>query len=403
MTPRTDRPPRLLLLLPRSAYRAGPFLSTARDLDYEVIVGSNHRTSLPGGQMLELPLGSPGQCAERIAELNTRRRIDAVFGVDEATSTVAAAACRQLGLPGNPPQAVAILHDKLRFRCWLSARGLRAPRFMSIHATSFAPPAAGYPWVVKPRSLSASRGVVRVDHPGAFADAVADLNAQMSGVPEPRALAESYIPGVEVTLEGLLVEGTLHTLALFDKPDTPAGPAFPETLYVTPSRLPQQWQAACHNEVQSLTHQLHLTTGPIHAELRVNADGCWLIEVAARPIGGLCASLLRFGNDETHESLLLRQAVGERELNTAREPLAAGVLMLPVEQTGHLRTVEGLEAAARVPGIENVHITLARGQAVAPLPWGDPYLGFVFAKASTPSEVEHALRTAKRKIRPVII
>ena len=56
---------------------------------------------------------------------------------------------------------------------------------------------------------------------------------------------------------------------------------------------------------------LGLAHGPIHAEVRVNRQGAWLLEVAARPIGGLCARALRFDGGMSLEELILRHAVGE--------------------------------------------------------------------------------------------
>ena len=395
---------RLLLLLPRSAYRAGPFIAAATRLGVELVVGTDHATTLPGSRTLELPFANPDRCIEQIGQFADSQPLDAVFGVDERTSLVAAAASRALGLRGNPPSAVALLHDKLHFRRWLTDSGGRTPSYVSIHTHECTPPETGYPWILKPRSLSASRGVIRADDPHMFSNAVRAMH-QHSGrsrSQEPWGIAETYIPGAEVALEGILVDGVLHTLALFDKPDVSTGPTFAETIYVAPSRLPDALQRACHDEVQLLVQKLGLTTGPLHAELRVNEQGCWLIEAAARPIGGQCASVLKFNGGTSHEYLLLRQAIGAPVHELTRECAAIGILMLTIDRVGTLTRIEGTEAARNIAAIEDVSITLPVGRAVAPLPWGDPYLGFVFAKGTTPDAVEDALRIAKRTIQPVI-
>lgn len=369
----------------------------------DVLVGSNHRSTLVNSHTLELPFADPQTSAQKITCLAKTRHIAAIFGVEETTSHIAALACAALGLPGNPPASIATLHDKLLFRRFLSSAGMRCPRYRPINTQAPSTPVVDYPWVIKPRALSASRGVIRVDTEASFAAAAKRIRRLTKNNDEPVALAETYVPGSEVTLEGLLVDGELHTLALFDKPDTPAGPAFPETLYIAPSRLPDTLQNICHRQVQSLARSLGLTSGPLHAELRLNRHGCWLIDVAARPIGGLCGNMLRFRDGRSHESLILRQQLGHLPLETVREARAIGVLMLPIEKSGMLSKVDGITTAQKIDGVEEVRITVPYGERVEPLPWGDPYLGFVFARASTPQGVETALRAARQMLSPLIV
>ena len=210
-------------------------------------------------------------------------------------------------------------------------------------------------------------------------------------------LVEDYIPGAEVALEGLLDDGRLRTLALFDKPDPLDGPYFEETLYVTPSRLPAEAQAAIERAAAAAAASLGLRQGPIHAELRWNEGGAFLIEVAARSIGGLCSRTLRFGTDMSLEELILRQALG-LPIDAARQGRAGGVMMIPIPAAGHLRRVEGVDAAAAVPGVETVEITARMNHPLIPLPEGDSYLGFIFARGETPAEVEAALRAAHARL-----
>ncbi|HSE92681.1 MAG TPA: ATP-grasp domain-containing protein, partial [Methylomirabilota bacterium] len=212
-------------------------------------------------------------------------------------------------------------------------------------------------------------------------------------------LAEEYIPGVEVALEGMLTDGGLQTLALFDKPDPLEGPFFEETLYVTPSRLPAAIQGAIADAARSAAAALGLEHGPIHAELRVNERGPCVIELAARSIGGLCSRTLRFGTGMTLEELILRHALGWRIATFDRERRAAGVMMVPIPGPGRLLAVRGTDAAEAVPDIEAVAITVHVGQELIPLPEGWQYLGFIFARAGTPDAVERALRTAHALLR----
>jgi len=263
--------------------------------------------------------------------------------------------------------------------------------------------------VVKPIDLSGSRGVIRADDPPSFASAFRRVAAIVrspelcppDGEPQ-RILVEDFIPGREVALEGLLRGGGLEVLAIFDKPDPLDGPFFEETLYVTPSRLPPHERDAVVAAVRGATRALGLSEGPIHAEARLNARGVWVLEVAARSIGGLCSRTLRFGLGVTLEELILRHAVGLPIASLERERAASGVLMLPIRRAGTLREVRGRERAAAVPGIAGVTITIPPGGQLVPLPEGDRYLGFVFARAGTPGEVEGALRAAQACLEVVV-
>ena len=255
--------------------------------------------------------------------------------------------------------------------------------------------------MVKPLSLAASRGVIRANNSDEFVAAFAtiveilaktDINPADPGASQ--ILVEEFIPGVEVALEGLLIDSALTTLALFDKPDPLDGPYFEETIYVTPSRLAAASQALIAQAAQRAAMALGLRTGPVHAELRLNTQGAWIVEVAARSIGGLCSNTLRFGDGVSLEEIVLRQAAGLDLVSLQREQRPAGVMMIPVPAAGRLRTVNGLEQAQAVPGIDEISITVPCGELVEPLPWASRYLGFIFAHADSPSAVEQALRQA---------
>jgi biotin carboxylase len=219
-------------------------------------------------------------------------------------------------------------------------------------------------------------------------------------------LIEQFIDGSEYALEGVLEQGGLHTLAIFDKPDPLDGPFFEETLYVTPSRAPASVMQASQASVAAAVRALGLWHGPIHAECRVNARGVFVLEVAARPIGGLCAQALRFSRDDGSrialEELLLRHALGERLAGWQRGPGASGVMMIPIPIEGIYRRVAGVEDASRVRGVDDVRITAKPDQRLVPLPEGASYLGFIFASAERAEGVERALREAHQRLSFVI-
>jgi biotin carboxylase len=319
-------------------------------------------------------------------------------------TVLAAKASEALGLPHNAPDAVAAARNKYRMRTRLANSGLASPEFRLL-STGDDPRRAAresfYPCVLKPLALSAGRGVIRVDDPDAFVAAFHRIvkileqpDAGAGGEEARHILAEGYIAGNEVALEGLLQAGRLTPLALFDKPDPMEGPYFEETIYLTPSRLAADVQDAITKATQRACAALGLEDGPIHAEMRINDGVPWVVEIAARSIGGLCARILRFGAGVTLEEIILSHALGLAVPSKEREGRAAGVMMIPVPRAGKLRQVRGLIGARAVAGIEEVTISIATGGELVPPPEGYKYLGFIFAKAETPQAVEQALRQA---------
>jgi biotin carboxylase len=328
----------------------------------------------------------------------------AILPVDDSGVVAAAAAAAQLKLPHNAPQAAAAARDKLLMRNLMAAAGAPCPPFRAFHTDDDPAEVAAqvpYPCVLKPTGLNGSRGVMRADHPAEFvarATRLARLLRAEYGPGSHPYLVEAFIPGFEVALEGLLDAGRLHVLALFDKPDPLDGPFFEETIYVTPSRLPPDVQAAIAAAAAQAAAALGLCTGPVHAELRVNDGEPWLLEIAGRSIGGLCGRTLRFGLEGAAmslEELIVRQACGLPWSATSAAPQAAsGVMMIPIPAAGILAGVTGIAAAQAVPGIEGVEISAPLHQTLTPLPEGESYLGFIFARAATPAAVEAALRAA---------
>jgi biotin carboxylase len=407
---------RVLLLLPTNTYRAADFLAAADRLGIEAVVGSEQRQALEEvapGRSLALAIQRPEEAARQIAAFAAERPLHAVIPTDEATAIVAALACEGLGLPHNPPDAARAAGRKDRLRAILAAAGVRAPR-AAVEDRDADPAAAArratYPCVLKPTFLAGSRGVIRADDPAAFAAAFARIAALLSGPELIEAggeaarsiLVEEFVPGGEVALEGLLTGGRLRVLALFDKPDPLDGPYFEETIYVTPSLRGAAEQEGIAAAAGAAAAAIGLREGPIHAELRTNEQGPWVIDLAARSIGGLCARTLRFGAGIALEDLILLHATGRDVGGYERRPGAAGVMMLPVPRAGRLEAIEGLEAARAVAGVGEVAITVARGSRLVPLPDESIYLGFIFADGGTPQQVVGALREAHARLRFVI-
>ena len=402
---------RVLLLVPAITYRATDFVAATRRLGLDVVIGSDGALPLGGQPVVRVDPDDPVASAQKLK--STIGPVDSVVAVDSQMLPLAARLAAELGLAHNPVASVEAAADKsLQRQAWM-VHGISQPAFRILpadandEALTGAARTLGFPCVVKPVSLSGSRGVIRADDgAGVLAAAlvIREILAEIGRPGEPIVI-EEFVPGWELSIDGLLTEGALAVTAIFDKPDMPDGPTFEETMLVTPSRLAAPLLAqACRLAEQAAT-ALGLRYGPIHAELRIDTraggERLVMLELAARSIGGLCSRSLRFAEGVSLETLILENSLGGQHSPPGMAG-AAGVLMLPVERAGVLQRIDGQTDALAVPGITGLSITIPLGQAVRPLPWGDRYLGFLFAAGREIGEVETALRDACRKLQVVI-
>jgi len=395
---------RLLLLVSALSYRSAAFCAAGRRLEAEVVQAVDLPPDLAEHWKVELgvPFADPDRAVEDLVAFAVAHPVDAILPVDDGATLIAARTAQRLGLPYNSPEASLAARDKHEMRRRFATAGVPSPHFQlaSLQADPSAL-AAGvtFPCVLKPLRLSGSRGVIRADDVAGFVAAFNRIKRLLSEAPDGHLLVESFIPGVEVALEGLLTDGRLDVLALFDKPDPLDGPFFEETIYVTPSRLPPDVQAAISACAASAARAIGLHSGPLHAELRINEDGPWMVELAGRSIGGLCSSVLEFGAGMGLEELIIRHALGLDLPRELRQREAAGAMMIPIPAGGWLRAVEGVERARSVPLVQDVSLTVRLNQRVVPLPEGASYLGFIFARGGEPAAVEQALRDAHGQLR----
>lgn len=398
---------RILIAAATTGYQTRLFAEAARRLNFEAVLATDrcHVLEDPwGDRAIPVRFDDPRAAAEAVA---ARGPFDGIVAVADRPTLLAALAAETLGLPYNSPASVEAARNKFLTRRRFEAAGLPVPRFCKVPLAGDPAEAAArapYPCVLKPLGLSASRGVIRANTPEEFTAAFRRIEALLSR-PEIQVLrdeqnrylqVESFIEGREFAIEGLLTDGRLQVLAVFEKPDPLDGPFFEETLYLTPPRCdPAPLIEAATRAVAALG----LTRGPIHAELRYDGRVAWVLEVAARPIGGLCAQTLRFAGGIPLEELLLRHAVGENVSGVGREPCASGVMMIPIGRAGVFEGVDGLDAARDIPGVAGIEITAKPGHALEPLPEGATYLGFIFARAETPDQADRALRAAYARLR----
>ena len=393
--------PQILLLLPTATYRATAFVDAAARLGVDVVVGSEHRQALShsmGDRAVVVPLSDVDAAVSVIAALHRRTPLDAVLAVDDQGVVIASAAATHLGLRHNPRDAVAATRDKSIMRELLAAASLPQPVYRIVPWGGDVVVAAaqiGYPCVVKPVSRSASQGVIRVDDAAEAGAADIRIRAILANCRES-LLVERFVPGDEVAVEGLLTSGQFEVLAVFDKPDPLDGPFFEETIYVTPSRQPRAVITEIETTASQAAAALGLCEGPVHVELRIGPGGAvTVLEIAARSIGGLCARALRFGAGVSLEEVIIRHALRMGLKGLTREAQASGVMMLPIRAAGILDHVAGQKRALAVEGVVGLEISIASGRPVVPLPEGDRYLGFIFARGATPQIVEAALTRAE--------
>jgi biotin carboxylase len=407
---------RVLLLATTTGYQTRMFAASAQRLGIELVYATDRCDQLEdpwSDHAIPVRFHEEWRSVDSVLKALEQRPVDGVLAVGDRPTVMAAQVARLLNLPGHPPEAAVAARDKRLAREKFKAAGLPVPSTfavpMGVDPLSILP-RVEFPAVLKPTVLSGSRGVIRADDDLSFASAF-DRIRRLLASPDVKELRDSeadviqieqYIPGAEFSLEGLLERGTLRTIAIFDKPDPLEGPFFEETIYVTPSQVNAGIQAQITAAVTRATQALGLYHGPVHAECRVNSKGVYVLEVAARPIGGLCAKTLRFelrGQRIGYEDLLLMHAAGDPTRDWRREHLASAVMMIPIPRSGTFRKVHGLEAAGAVPYIDEIQITARPDQQLHALPEGASYLGFIFGRAATPRDAEGSVREAHARLR----
>ena len=402
------------MLSTTTGYQLRSFGDAAERLGIELVFGTDRCHSIDDpwrDQAIAVRFDAGDASAPALIDEARARGVHGVIAVGDRPVTLAARVAQALGVPGNPPDAAAASANKLEARERFERAGLVTPWHFAVPPGADLHEAADrarYPAVVKPLGLSGSRGVIRADSRQELIAALWRVRSLLAR-PDVRAmrlatdgtaLVERYMDGREYAIEGLLTLGTFRALAIFDKPDPLDGPFFEETIYVTPSALPAPEREAMVAEVARAARALGLWHGPVHAECRLTSDGVFVLEVAARPIGGLCSRVLRFGSsgEIPLEELLLRHASGEDVRALEREPLASAVMMMPIPKRGIFKRVDGEDAARAVPHVEEVRVTAKRDQLLEPLPEAGSYLGFIFARAAAPKAAEDAVREAYSRL-----
>ena len=415
MVQRNERTPRVLLVAATTGYQIRAFGDAAERLGVTLVFATDrcHQLDDPWRDgAIAVRFHDEAASVRAIVASTVDGPIDAVVAVGDRPALMGALAARALSVPAHPPEAVRVAGNKLMTRVRLHEADLPSPRFWSVPPDTDPASLRGrvtFPCVVKPLTLAASRGVMRADTPEAFEGAVARLRRMLSG-PDVQALrdpandavlVEEYIPGREVAVEGVVTNGELRIFALFDKPDPLVGPYFEETVYVTPDSLSEVGRRRVVKQSAAAVAALGLTYGPFHAECRLSNRGVVVLEVGARPIGGLCSRVLRFDGPRgpcALEEVLLRHALGRPVADYCVTSEASAVMMIPVPRGGIFKGVRGLDAARSETHIEDIIVTAKAGQQLVPWPEGASYPGFIFARGPRPDDVVAAVRAAHQRL-----
>ena len=397
-----EKPARVLLIAPERSYRTGAFVLAAQKLGIELVVASFGEACLAtryGG--LALNRESQTEALDTISRAVSGNRFSAILASDDETVALAGMASERNGLPGNPADAIKALTSKIHFRRFCESTDILGPGFMALDSEKLdrgAPPGVRYPCVAKPARLSASRGVMRCDNPGDLDQALKRIHRLLYSegkLGKDAVLVEDYIDGFEYAVDGLVNQGSLQVLAIFEKPDPMLGPFFEETIYLTPARLSHRVSDQVIKSLEILCRKLGIVEGALHAELRINSSGVWFLAIAGRTVGGRCGRILEFHTGCSLEELVLANSV-RLPVIAGQSSGSCGVMMIPVAQGGVLRRVEGISTARHVRNIVDVEIDIREGQILVPWPEGCAYPGFIFARGRTVADVERALRAAHR-------
>ena len=354
---------------------------------------------------ITVDFGAPGAAFSTVLDGLGDEPVACVLATDDVCVTLANRIAAHYGLAHNRPEAARLTQRKDLGRAALARAGCNTPAFQVVAFEDADPRRIDidFPLVVKPLSLSGSRGVIRVDDPAQFVAARDRVRAIVEhsasrGYAADHLLLEEYLDGDEYAIEGFMIAGRFQPLTIFDKPEPLTGPYFEETYYVTPSRLPAPRRRALIDEVARCCAAYGLSQGPVHAEARLTARGPVLLELAARTIGGQCGQLIEFSLGHPLEELVIL-GLCDRLPPASGQTDAAGVLMIPITEAGILHRVEGLTDALQTPWVRDVEIHIAPGYELRPLPEGSSYLGFIFAQGPDPETTYRALRAAHARLR----
>ena len=390
---------KLLLVIPENSYKSNDFVLTAEKLgiDFLIITDSDQVTSQFGDTVI-IQNFDENISDETLIKL---QKITHVLPVDHSGLKYAGYLVDLLGAKGNKLFAVEHSMNKFESRnTFNSISNIKAKNmiakslkdiesFTEKHGTS----------VLKPNFGSASKSVLKINNFNQSKDYIINL---MNDCEDQEMIIEQYIEGTEYALEGNLINSNLNKITIFDKPIEYKEPYFEESIYITPSELPEELQNQIIKLIGNACKKIGLENGPVHVEFKILDENIFIIEINPRMIGGLCSKCLSFGLFKVSLEEITLHAFLYNELKPI-ELLSnyVGVLMLPTPKTGKFVSINQDELE-KIDNVSTVEITVSQNSDLLEPPFGDKYLGFVFSQANEKALVINALMKAMSTSMPII-
>ncbi|MGA7926356.1 MAG: ATP-grasp domain-containing protein [Candidatus Sulfotelmatobacter sp.] len=306
----------------------------------------------------------------------------------------------KLGLPGIGYETALNFTNKHRMRVITSQAGVPNPTFHLVHGYAKAKSAAlelQYPVVVKPPDNQSSRGVHVVNTPDQMEPAYLDAMqySRAGGV-----IVESFLDGVEVTVESFCVNRNVFAVGISDKDHFNHRPEVANRL-TYPADFPEKVMSRIREVNEKAVIALGMCTGITHAEYMVVGNEVYLVEIAARGAGSRVYShIVPHLACAPIPSLYLRYLMGEGiNFSTDETSDRAANLAFFCFEPGYVTAIEGVECATKIPGVQEILLEFQVGDRLA-LPVDDRSRhGLVLVLGTNRAEVltaaEEALRTVK--------
>lgn len=332
-------------------------------------------------EVAELDYTDAQRCVRWTRKRARSHRLAGVYGFREYAMEAVAQSAGALGLPGNPPEAVAIVRDKYLCREALRSAGFRqpatAPCASFADARRFAEDHAG-PWVLKPRTAMGSLGVAVV----ADSSALEQVYEALDPAQRARCLIETYQSGDELSAEGVFVAGRPCVAALTQKHLVGAG-SLVEKGHLLPAPLPLDAAAAATNAVEAALTTLRLCFGTFHVELWLDRGQPVLGEIHVRPGGDYIHLMLELVTGVEPYGAVFDQLVGKQVDPASWRPGGAAAILYFTPPSGVVRAITGREVVEADPALVRLDLPLVPGARVRPLRESSDRPGFVLARADT--------------------
>ena len=328
-----------------------------------------------------------------------RSRIDGIIcDTTDVGVPTAAYVAEQLGLPGMGFEVALNFTNKIRMRQMTERAGLKVPNYRPLKSeeglAAFAAD-LGMPVVLKPVDNQSGKGVSLVAHRDGLHRAFRYAMKHSAG---GRVLIEPVIKGVEIVVDGFVVDGNVHVLGIARKTQNPLQPTV-STRITYGEPLPKETAAQIDVVTRLTLTALGLKSGVFHGEYILSGDDVIPIDVAAR--GGGCmiyTHVLPYVSGVDANSAMIAQTMGDRPSIIQTRSKAANIEFFGMPE-GVLAAVNGTDQAARQPGVLGVHMNIGVGDCIGSLDKKDDRPGYIVSGGDAADGAIAAALAAKSVLR----